>query len=306
MTTAMTSFSATDTAGRIPDAEIIAGNLRECRASLERLGRLRRLEAFELLGKISGQLADAGSASRAVALAAGEFGRPELRELFDMSDIIEICRRLLAIIRASGLDPLELLLPADTEGGVSRIGYVDNPITAAALELLSSPHPGCTGVRYSSFADMCEDTAAGGCDACILPLENTSDGKLLGFYSLIDRFDLKICSHCDIYSDDDTGRTRYALLRRSLCLPANEEAGIYFEIGFTGPSDIPHERLLCAAGLCRLSLCRVDSIPLRYSEPDFILTPVLHGSLEDILAYAAYLAFVHVRYNIAGISSPCV
>ena len=276
--------------------DIIAANLRETAERLGRLERLRLLEGYELLSTLSGKMGQLGSPQNVIAAASMLFSSPELDGLFSLSDKVAICRRLVDMMRDSGLDPLELLFQQESEEPLRKVGYVDNPVTAAAGEILA---PGCETVIYHSFTEVCEDTAAGDCDACILPIENTADGKLLNFYSLIDRFDLKICMHCDIYSDNDNHRTRYALLRRGI-YPPDDSAELFLELGISGH---PPEQLLSAAGLCSLNVHRVDSLPLHYSESDFTFTPVFKGQMCDILVFVVFLAFNHIQYSITGLSS---
>lgn len=287
---------------KIPDNEIISGNLRETAARRDKLERLMLLESFEILNNIKPLLKSGTGAARAAGIAYSEFRKSGCSAFLGISERVDICRRLCRMMLQSGISPAGLLVPSAPDGGISKIGYVSNNFTEEAFSAFAASYPGSDAKVYNSFSDMCEDTGSGGCCACILPVENTADGKLPGFYSLIDRFDLKITLQCDIFSDDDSRRTRYALLRRALVLPPGDEDDLYLEISFTNQQPAEAHEIFYAAGLFGLKLYRADSLPLRYSETSFIINPIFRGSFEDIQNFAVYLGFIRLQYTPVGLS----
>ena len=131
-------------------------------------------------------------------------------------------------------------------------------------------------------------------------------------YSLIERHDLKISALCDITNEDDTKRTRYALLRQisrpdaGIPKGSGEDAGtgdnnIYFEFSFSPTPGITLDEILHATVLCGLKIYRVDSVPLRYNESNFIFHIVLLGSLEDIVTYSVFLPLCLAQFTPVGV-----
>ncbi len=98
-------------------------------------------------------------------------------------------------------------------GAHGRIAYVKNELNEMAFDALSAevPHPKPT--LLPTLSGCCESVYDGENEFCILPIQNGIDGRLLAFYSLIDRYELKIRSVRDI-EDEHSGSIRYALLSK--------------------------------------------------------------------------------------------
>lgn len=294
------------------DHQVIIENLNEIWERQRGLNRLRISQAYEILNQLAPSLQLAGSATEAAGIAAACFRESELLRKFSSRDRINTCRRLSEMLSAFGLNPDELLFPLPETQNENRIAYVGNRYSEEAWRIFSSHFPGAGPHIYNSFADMCGDTASGITDACIIPVENTSDGKLLSFYSLIERHDLKIAALCDITNEDDTKRTRYALLRRYICRPEGDKAGgedrsvepyhdIYFEFSVSPSPGITLDEILHTTVLCGLKIYRVDSVPLSYNESSFIFHIVLLGSIEDIVTYVVFLQLSMAQYTPIGV-----
>lgn len=283
------------------DNEIIYSNLSETAERRRRLSRLVFFEGCEILSRIKPRLHAGGNAAGALAAVSAEFRRSSCLDFFGTSELVDICRRLCGMMRDAGVEPSALLAGSAANEERHIIGYVPNRFTEDALGVFLRSKSGWEGVVYGSFSEMCEQTGAGGCGACVLPVENTTDGKLPGFYSLIERFDLKISLMCDIVREEDNHRTRYALLGGALVAPAGGEE-LYFEFSLTNQGKTPPHEILHAAGHCGLEIYRVDSLPLRYSEGGFIINPVLRGKFDDIIVFAAYLGFMRIQYTPVGLS----
>ncbi|HHT54806.1 MAG TPA: hypothetical protein GX011_07795 [Clostridiales bacterium] len=287
------------------DHEIIIANLDEIWERQRGLNRLRISQAYEILNQLAPSMRLAGSTAEAIGTAAACFGKSELLKKFSSRDRILICRRLSEMLGSFGFSSDELLFNhPDTPNG-TRVAYVINRYSAEAFRIFSSHLPGAQPRIYNSFTEMCEGTASGKADACVIPIENTSDGKLLSFYSLIERFDLKTSALCDITNEDDTKRTRYALLCRHIIRPAagTREGcdSIFFEFSFSPTPGITLDEILHAIVLCGLNIYRIDSAPLRYNESNFIFHIVLLGSLENIITYTVFLTLCLAQYTPIGV-----
>ena len=101
-----------------------------------------------------------------------------------------------------------------TEYSAERIAYIKNSYNDTAYmqfsTLLSSPKAS----YFTNVTDVCDSVYKGDCEYCILPVETSSDGKLLSFYELIFKYNFKIVSIYDLRTN--SGYTRYALLSKRL------------------------------------------------------------------------------------------
>lgn len=103
-------------------------------------------------------------------------------------------------------------IPAGAHG---KISIVRNKYNEAAYGAFSETVSNPKAVYASSFTEACEDVFDGRCEFCILPVENSQSGRLFGFYSMLDRYELKICALCELDGADPAESTHYALVGRS-------------------------------------------------------------------------------------------
>lgn len=256
------------------------------------------------------------------ALVLEELVLPELPEAAQLRDIVRLWRRLNegdapdaasrtelccriyreyspARLLFSRRDPLIDYLRSG-EGTQPVISYVSNPYSEEARDrLLGAARLREHGCR--SFSELCDDIGSGSCDGCIIPLENTSDGKLMGFYSIIDRFELKIFRTCDIESSDGTQSTRYALLTRYACPPQGEAAEHYLEVSLPVTNGAALRQLADAAARMSLELCRIDSVPQHYDEASATHYLVLRGKRDALLCFLLYLRLEHSGHTLIGL-----
>jgi hypothetical protein len=189
--------------------------------------------------------------------------------------------------------------PVDREAA-GRVAYQRN-IFADEAYLHFSPHIHMPKATYvGSFAGVCEQVYNGLCEYCILPLENSQDGKLLRFYGLIQKYELKIVLTCDVTASDKKQTTTFGLCKRSLQIPMPLLYGIHsnacFELIFRQDSDDYPELtdLLCAAQACSLRLIRADCLPRSDDEimvgagyPFNVSFDIENGDLRTFLLFLA-------------------
>ena len=106
-------------------------------------------------------------------------------------------------------------------GSHEKIATVKNNFNTLAFEHFSQSINNAKQIFASSFSQACELVNDGECEFCILPIENMSTGKMLSFYSIIDKYELKICSAYDI-CDDEGNTVRYALLGKGCFEPSKK------------------------------------------------------------------------------------
>ncbi len=92
-----------------------------------------------------------------------------------------------------------------------RVSYLRSPMTDKAFMAFSEMFPGLSAVYGADFKSICEDVYYERSDACILPLESSSDGLLMSFRKLLLKYELCIHSVCEQRQNDDS-RLTIALL----------------------------------------------------------------------------------------------
>ena len=192
-----------------------------------------------------------------------------------------------------------------------RLAYMQNHYTDAAYLIFSKTVPSLRSSYFSSFQAVCEEVYSGSCEYCILPIENSSDGKLMSFYSMIDKYELKISSVCTVRHSDGQSFTKFALLNKSF-LPSgifNAPAAylnkriIEIRVSQTSVNDSPLDNILLAANACGLKIQRVDSLPLSYNENLLGYYIVLGINNVDFKTFLTYIAFEYPQCYIVGIYS---
>jgi len=217
---------------------------------------------------------------------------------------LTFCRSLLQ-------SPEELLAIADdtAAGSHGKVAYVKNRYNDAAFELFSKKITNAKSVSVSSFADACEETFDNRCEFCIVPLENTYDGKLFGFYSMLDRYELKIVDCAEIETDDPSKLIRFALVRRGISsrsfnamLKRHREC--IFEFSIAESSGAFMTEVLSAVTETRGVLTKVDSLPVQYDDRQrrFFFTVSLPP--RELSAFCLYLTLEFSSYTFIGLYPP--
>lgn len=180
----------------------------------------------------------------------------------------------------------------------NRISYQKNSYTELAFQRFSKILS--DGVRASyaqSFPSVCEDVFNGVCEYCILPIENSSEGRLISFAHLIAQYDLKISATCDVKVGEDK-TTRFALLRRHAApLRDTEKFPHLFEFSCSLSQEQDTEDLLAAARLCGLTLQYAALRPMEHRR-DFHAT--FQADDGNLVAYLLYLAMELPTANLIG------
>ena len=187
---------------------------------------------------------------------------------------------------------------------MGKIAYVKNNFTDIAYLAFSKSITTPRCAYLDSFDAICEDVHSGECEFCILPIETSADGKLLSFYSMIDRYEFKIISTYSVEHSDSSKFTKFALLGRSVKqLNSISSSGARLELRIPEPSDKEASvyKILCAADACNMRLCRIDSIPLPYNDSKLSYYAVFDIDAADTDAFITYIAIEHPQCYALGI-----
>lgn len=215
----------------------------------------------------------------------------------------ELCKMLAQFSRPT-MKSADFFPPDEPIPLIARgtIAYLQNTYTDRAFQIFSAGIPRSRAQYHDSYPSICEAVSSGSCEACILPVEHAHDGKLNGFYRLIDRYDLKIACTCSL-SQGDNVESRFALLKKNISstLP-RQRNGCCFELSITPGSGTSIAALLNAAELCSLHLRRVDTLPMEYADDEFVFHIVLTADDHmDFLPFLLFLTLKMPQYNPIGI-----
>jgi prephenate dehydratase len=173
-----------------------------------------------------------------------------------------------------------------------RIAYVKNNFTEKAFWEFSKIVTDPKAAYSQSFEGACEDVYNSVAQYCILPIENSSDGKLINFYSLIDKYDLKIFALCSVDYADASSSTKFALLKKNLDIlyPFDNTAScVFLEISYTQNDNLKTVDILRAAEFFGANLVRIDSVKLEYSDDQYKFYSVFSASCENLIPFLIYL-----------------
>ena len=182
----------------------------------------------------------------------------------------------------------------------AKISYVKNNYIDAAFMRFSGLFENPKVSYGASFDEICEGVYNSVCDYCILPIENSANGKLLSFYSLIDKYDLKIFAVCDLDEGASGKRTRYALLSRKKLILLDKYARSYLEFSIVGDQSYMLSDILEAAGRASLKLYRIDSAPVPYDDMTFRFYHVFECAASAPVPFFVYLNHKYPQHKTVG------
>lgn len=184
----------------------------------------------------------------------------------------------------------------------NTVVYLKNPLADIAYNAFSA-HISDPRVSYEeTFSDVCEEVYYNRAPYCILPIENSEDGRLTGFGNMIRKYELKITLTCNVESAN--GRiTRFALLKRDVgaikCSKSATE-GEFLEIGLNFGEEKRLYEVMQAADYFGYKLNKVDSLPIYYSEREYYFDIVFEGK-GDLDRFLFWLELEVPRYEIIGL-----
>lgn len=221
---------------------------------------------------------------------------------------LSICKVLCEIYSIKDVSDIPTLIeasPQTSAGSHGKIALVRNVYNDMALTRFSSIIPHSKPIYYSSFESSCEAVSSGICEFTILPIENTSDGKMFGFYSLMDRYELKISAVCKIETENTTKTIIYALVGRSTISEIYTRSRTLqkiFEFSLGCYSGIESYDIFDAAKYTSAKLRSLSSIPLAY---DTSVTKVYYSftidNRADMCAFLLYLSLEFPSYTPIGL-----
>ncbi len=261
-------------------------------------------EGVELLRLMRAPMSD--SARTSVPLDTTDFYR-ECAEAYStatsFADRVTLCRMMARSLGDERTGASYKLLEPERDSAHDfdssiRIAYRKAYGADIAFEKFASVIPDASAVYRDSFAHVCDAVAVGDADMCILPYENTSDGKLSGFYRLIEGYELKIAASCMVKSDNRDDETRYLLLSPTLS-GLSEISGITdFEFSLVDRDGTALTGLMAAADLLGVGIKSVDTFK---SEEYTVFDVRTSADCERLDALILYLKLEAVEFSPLGL-----
>ncbi len=187
-----------------------------------------------------------------------------------------------------------------TPAAPSMISYVKNNHSDSAFIKFSSLFDKPKVTYRTSFEEICEDVYNSVSDYCILPIESSSGGKLFSFYSLIDKYDLKIFAICDLDDGTTDKRTRYALISKKSLIYLKSKKDIFIEFSMIEDKSYSLKNILEAADICGLELYRIDTVSAAYDDLAFKFYHIFKSKSQGILPFLMYLNYKYPRHEAIG------
>ncbi len=155
-------------------------------------------------------------------------------------------------------------------------------------------------IHVDRFNEICDTIIGGEADFGILPIENSSDGKLFGFYRMLEKNDLNICATLDIDHPDMDAHTRYALISRHSVFFENISP-LQLELFFYSTDNHELAELMCVAQTLAISISRIDSLPLRHQNDGFRGYITVSLTPHYLAIFLCYLWLFKTDYLVLGL-----
>jgi len=214
----------------------------------------------------------------------------------------DICNQKSNNIRLKGV-----YMPVQEEpvraDALNKIAYMKNRYSDEALNIFSSACGINRSFAVNNFTAACDEVVSGNCEFALMPVENSDTGILYSFYSLVENYELKIHTACEITDTNDNFKTtRFALLSRNQAsLKLHKNQSQYFEFIYTETDNVTICNILTAAKRCGLRLILHNSVPIAYKTEEYSNHFIFCTDNAKLDAYLLFLSVYTPLYTSLGI-----
>ena len=208
-------------------------------------------------------------------------------QLLSASERALVCRRLTDALGIKGVQAASTYFEDFIGYGDETISYVKNSYADEAYSRFSKTMEESKVIYGYDFSEVCENVYYERSSFCILPIENTLDGRLAGFRRLMMKYGLKTVMITKVETSSDGEATVFALMKKNISVPScNGEK--FFELRVTTTDGLTS--LISAADVCLMKPISITSIP----DEKFTYDIVFSVSEEGI---CGFLSFLFLEYN---------
>lgn len=181
-----------------------------------------------------------------------------------------------------------------------RIALAPGRPANAAFETFAKELKNVTAQTEESFSAACDSTAEGDSDYCIMPIENSSDGRLGSFYRLIEKNGLYIVMSYRYVSPDGESYTRFALCAGGPArLGCDGKTYLHFHLTADGMETL--EAVLRAGRFFGMMTVRADMIPTAVAGRDNALDFIFSADGGDLAGFICYMKLEYPQFSVTGI-----
>ena len=196
-----------------------------------------------------------------------------------ISEKLYICRELLKKTKYAPSTHAQTMKNSDE----TRIAFwYSNPYAKEAYSRFSKLFAYCEEFPVDSFNAVCESVDEN-VTFGIIPITNSNDGRLMSFYRMIDKFDLKISAVCKIEAPDGNSFTKYALVSRKT---VDFDSKNIKCIEFSTNKNI--SEIICFLELLNCKIGDISSISSLYGENEyysFVSAFVEKNKIKEFMLY---------------------
>lgn len=197
----------------------------------------------------------------------------------------------------------DFLQPTPTDIVTGAIACFKNATFDKAYKALSKHLSYHRIAYYSDFNSVCEAVYDGKADYCVLPVENSTDGRLGGFYNLITKYELFVCLATEILSDDENVKTRFALCGKKTepLIPHKRETERYAELYVRPGEENTVSDILFYIDFFGIKTVKVDCVPSVYSDGEYDVHVTVISKETELVRLFLFFFLKQIRYSVFGI-----
>lgn len=233
-----------------------------------------------IMGNIKSVVADAGIKGNAERMEP-------IGQILSATERALVCRRLTDSLGITGVQAASTYFEDFFGNGDETISYVKNSYADEAYSRFSKALETPKVVYGYDFSEVCENVYYERSAFCILPIENTLDGRLAGFRRLVMKYGLKAVMITRVETSSEGEATVFALLKKNISIPSCD-GNKFFELRVTTTDALT--TLINAADVCMMKPVSITSIP----DEDFTYDIVFSVSEEGI---CGFLSFLFLEYT---------
>lgn len=194
----------------------------------------------------------------------------------------------------------EQFLQSRSQG--NRFTYVKNSYADEAYDVFSASFDNSVVEYAKDFRSCVRTLLDGGCDYCLLPLEERGGARIAGVLELIYSYDLKIVGVTPVFGQDGALDLKYAMVSRAfLKREYSPDDDRYLEIRL-GRERGGLSELLFSAECFGNRLYRVNTLTVRERDSErTYYSVVFHNGESDFLRLLTYLTFFREDFIPVGI-----
>lgn len=220
---------------------------------------------------------------------------------------IYLCRVIIELCTSKGgRSIMSYLINTDNIVHSNRIACLRNSYTDTAYDIFCRELKDPTVVYSTDFNNVCEDVYYSRAGLCILPIQNSTDGNLVSFRKLINKYDLKTVMTCSVDTPNNN-YTKFALLKKNIenirLKSHNIRYQTFLEFTITLSDTAELSQLLRAAESYNMRLHKIDSMPVSYSENQYSYDIVIavNDSEFDLMCFICYLYLEMPQFTPVGL-----